>query len=90
MLALCIAFQAAANICWPEMKPVTVTTKAGPETIVAASPLLLVCMDLSSRLFSLAVVGFSIGLLLIERAKMISRVEVLEEQHRELRGFLGR
>jgi hypothetical protein len=70
---------------WPEMTPITVTTRAGWEAIVPTSPLFLFCMGLSSHLFSLSAVALTAGLLLIERAKIIHRLEALEEEHQKLR-----
>ena len=70
--------------------PVSVLTKHGIEGIVPISPLFLCCKNLSSRFFAVSAVALASGLLLIERSRMMRRMDALEVEVVAMRALVPR
>jgi hypothetical protein len=59
---------------------VAVLTKRGIESIVPLSPLFINCKSMSSRFFAVGSVALGAGMLLIERSRLLRRMDALENE----------
>jgi hypothetical protein len=90
IFGLTLLSDAKAESYWQESSPVPVLTKRGVESIVPVSPLFICCKQMASRFFAVSAVAFATGMLLVERARMMKRVDALETEVFAMRALITR
>ncbi len=80
IFGLTLLSDAKAEVYWRRATPVAVLTKRGLETIVPVSPLFLCCKTVSSRFFAVGAVALGAGMLLMERSRLLRRIDALETE----------
>ena len=89
VFALSLFSDAKAETYW-DKAAVTVLTRQGVEHIVPVSPLFISCKSISSRFFAVGAVALAAGLLLIERSRLLRRIDALENEMVAVRACVPR
>ena len=69
---------------------VAVVNHGQVETVMSVSPWFIYCRQVASRFFTVSATALAMGLLLVERAKMIRRLDALEGEVVAMRSFVPR
>jgi hypothetical protein len=90
IFGLTLLSDAKAEASQLESTPVSFLEHGQMQTIVPVSPWFIYGKQVGSRFFALAATALVSGLLLVERAKMIRRLDAMENELLAMRAFLPR